>query len=125
MNASTPPPREAPRARRKPPGERLDPLAKQLLVMGARRPTADEFAAVRALMRGRASAGQQRTAVSYLMAELCGVGEVPFTGESSHATAFRAGSLAVGIAMAAIADVVIMRFPDEIVEEASDAERTP
>jgi hypothetical protein len=75
------------RARRKPPGERLDALAKQLLVMGARRPSADEFAALRGLMRGRATDGQQRTAVAYVMTELCGVGQVPFTGESSHATA--------------------------------------
>lgn len=112
---------ESPRPRRKPPAERPDALAKQLLVMGARRPNADEFAAIRALMRGRATDGQQRTAVGYVMSELCGVGQVPFTGESPYGTAFRAGSLAVGIAMAAIADVVIMRFPDEI---AADAERT-
>jgi hypothetical protein len=75
------------------------------------------LAALRGLRRGRATDGQQRTAVAYVMTELCGVGQVPFTGESSHATAFRAGSLAVGIAMAAIADVVIMRFPDEIAVE--------
>jgi hypothetical protein len=69
-------------------------------------------------MRGTASEGQQRAAVAYIMAELCGVGSVPFTGESSHATAFRAGSLAVGIAMGAIADVVIMSFPK--MEEGSE-----
>jgi hypothetical protein len=115
---------EAPKAtdphkpRRRAPAKPMDRLTAQLRAMGARMPSTDETAALRALMRGTASEGQQRAAVAYIMAELCGVGSVPFTGESSHATAFRAGSLAVGIAMGAIADVVIMSFPK--MEEGSE-----
>lgn len=108
------------RARRSPPSDAPDRLTQQLRLMGARAPAVDERAAIKALMRGRATDGQQRRAVAYLMAELCGLGTVPFTGEASHATAFRAGSLAVGIAMAAIADVVVMNFPAGDVEGAPD-----
>lgn len=105
--------------RRKPPAKPADRLTLQLRAMGATAPSADEMAALRALMRGNAGEGQQRLAVAYVMRELCGVGSVPFTGESSHGTAFRAGSLAVGIAMAAIADVVIMSFPPSVCDERS------
>lgn len=101
----------AAKPRRRAPADKLDALGQQLRVMGARRPTPDEFAAIRALMRGHASDGQQKLAMRYVMAELCGVGRVPFAGEATQGTAFRAGSLAVGIAMAQIADVVIMHFP--------------
>lgn len=93
-------------------------LDAQLRVMGARAPSNDEVSAIRALMRGTAGAGQQRLAVSYLMTELCGVGNVPFVAGAGDASAFRSGSLAVGIALAGIAEAVLMRFP------VSDEERS-
>jgi hypothetical protein len=80
--------------------------------MGARVPTVDEVAAIRALMRGNASPGQQRLAMTYMMVELCGVGSIPFAGENTHGASFRAGSMAAGVAMAQIADAVLMRFPE-------------
>lgn len=88
-------------------------LMRTLKVMGARMPTVDEVSAIRALMRGNASAGQQRRAMTYMMVELCGVGSIPFAGENTHGASFRAGSMATGVAMAQIADAVLMRFPDE------------
>lgn len=87
-------------------------LQRSLAVIGAREPGVDDVAAIRAIMRGQASPGQQRRAVTYLMIELCGVGAVPFAGEHTHGAAFKAGAMAVGIAMAQIADVVLMSFPN-------------
>lgn len=84
-------------------------LDRHLLVMGARRPDASEIAGLRRLVRDP----QYRRAVEYLMAELSGVGRVPFTGENTQGASFRSGSLAVGIAIAMIAEAVIMRFPAE------------
>lgn len=101
------------RPRRRPPGEAATRLDLQLRAMGARRPRDDEAKALRAVMRGNASAGQQRLAMIYVMAELCGVGSVPFVAGAADVSAFRAGSHAVGIAMAAIAEAVLMRFPGE------------
>lgn len=88
-------------------------LDAQLKLMGARAPTNDERVAIRAWMRGVASPGQQRAAAAYVLSELCGVGSVVFVGGHSDATAFRAGSQAVGLAIGAIADAVVMRFPVE------------
>jgi len=102
----------AERPTRRPPPPPETALFRTLKVMGARLPSVDEVAAIRALMRGHAEAGQQRRAVLYLMSELCGVGSIPFAGENTHGASFRAGSMAVGVAMAQIADAVLMRFPE-------------
>lgn len=104
------PHRAAPRAK----ATRQDQL---LLDLNARAPTIDEGAALRALMRGRATEGQQRLAMTYVLSELCGVGSVPFAKEHSYGTAFRSGSLGVGIAIGAIAGAVVMRFPDQEASE--------
>ena len=88
--------------------------------MGARPPTIDELAAIRALVRGHADPGQQRRAVLYIMQELCGAGRISFCGEASHTAAFRSGSQAVGVAIAQIGEAVFMRFPD--LGETSDVE---
>ena len=90
----------------------VTPLQRTLSTMAARMPDVDEVAAIRALMRGQAEPGQQRRAVTYMLSQLCGVGSIPFTGEHTEGTAFRCGSMAVGIAMAQIADAVLLRFPD-------------
>lgn len=100
---------EAPK--RKPPAKPPTPLEKSLGVLGARYPTIDEVAAVRAVMRGTADGGQQRLAMTYMMVELCGVGSAPFAGENTHGASFKAGALATGLVMAQIADAVLMRFP--------------
>jgi len=102
-------PESTPVRRPKPP--RKSRLEAQLELMDARAPTREEVAAIRAMCRGTALPGQQRAATAYLLAELCGVGRVVFTKEQSYGTAFRAGSQAVGLAIAAIADAVLMRFP--------------
>jgi hypothetical protein len=86
------------------------PLGRTLATMGCEPPTKDEIAAIRAMLRGTASEGQSRRGLAYVMRELCGVGRVPFAGEATHGTAFRNGSLAVGIALAQIGDAVVMRF---------------
>lgn len=89
------------------------PLHHTLGTMGARMPSADEVIAIRAMMRGHAEPGQQRKAMTYMLVELCGVGRVPFAGEHTEGTAFRCGSMAVGIAMSQIADAVLLRFPED------------
>lgn len=95
------------------PRPQVSRLDVQLKLMGARAPSVDERAALRAWMRGTASPGQQRAAAAYVLTELCGVGSVAFVGGHADATAFRAGSQAVGLAIGAIADAVVMRFPVE------------
>lgn len=107
----------AERPRRAPPRDKPTRHDQLLLDLNARAPTTDEAAALRALVRGRATEGQQKLAMAYVLAELCGVGSVPFAKEHSYGTAFRSGSLGVGIAIGAIAGAVVMRFPDR---EASD-----
>lgn len=89
------------------------PLQTTLTILGARAPSRDEIAALRALMRGTAERGQQRRAITYLMEQLCGVGRVTFAGEASHSSAFRAGAQGVGVALAQIADATLLRFPAE------------
>lgn len=89
-----------------------------LKFLGAKAPTIDDVAAIRALTRGHADPGQQRRAVTYIMGQLCNIGGVTFTGENTHTGAFRAGAQAVGVSIAMIADAVLMRFPVE--EEKTD-----
>lgn len=99
------------RPARKPPAQPASPLDATLATLGARRPSVDEVAAIRALMRGHADPIQQQRAMTYFMVEICHVGAAPFSGENTHGSAFRAGSLAAGIALAQIADAVLMSFP--------------
>ena len=89
-----------------------------LKFLGAKPPTIDDVAALRALTRGTADAGQQRRAVTYILGQLCNVGGVTFTGENTHTGAFRTGAQAVGATIAMIADAVMLRFPTE--EEKTD-----
>ena len=91
----------------------LTALDMTLRVLGSNAPSVDEISAIRALTRGHASGGQQRTAIRYIMGQLCNVGGVSFTGEQSHTAAFRSGAQAVGVAIAQIGDAVLMRFPTE------------
>ncbi len=84
-----------------------------LKFLGAKTPTVDDIAAIRALTRGTADPGQQRRAVTYIMGQLCNIGGVTFTGENTHTGAFRAGAQAVGATIAMIADAVMLRFPVE------------
>jgi hypothetical protein len=93
-----------------------------LKAMGARPPTIDELAAIRALTRAHADAGQQRRAVTYLMQQLCGVGRVTFCGENANTASFRLGSQAVGVALAQIGDAVYLSFPTH---EEQTNEETP
>lgn len=88
-----------------------------LKFLGAKAPTIDDVAAIRALTRGHADPAQQRRAVTYIMGQLCNIGGVTFTGENSHTAAFRSGAQAVGVAVGMIADAVLMRFPDETQEK--------
>lgn len=99
------------RPNRKPPAVPPTPLERSLSVLGARHPSIDEIAAVRAVMRGTADPGQQRAAMAYMLVELCAVGAAPFAGENTHAASFKSGALAVGLIMGQIADAVLMRFP--------------
>lgn len=87
--------------------------------MNAGSPTVDDVAAIRALVRGAASPGQQRRGMAYIMGQLCGVARVSFAGEGGHTTAFRLGAQAVGVAIAQIGDAVVLSFP--IDEESTDA----
>ena len=82
-----------------------------LSLLGASAPSVDEIAAIRALTRGHADPMQQRRAITYIMGQLCNVGGVTFTGEQSHTASFRSGSQAVAVAIAQIADAVLLRFP--------------
>lgn len=89
-----------------------------LKFLGAKPPTIDDVAAIRAFTRGHADPGQQRRACSYILGQLCNLGGVTFTGESTHTSAFRTGAQAVGATIAMIGDAVFMRFPVE--EEKTD-----
>lgn len=84
-----------------------DPL---LHMLGARRPTRDEIAALRRMVR------QNMLAANYLLGELCSVGKVGFCGENTHATSFRSGSQGVGIMLAMIAGVPVMQISREELE---------
>lgn len=105
-------PETLPRTREK--KRALTPIEQTLSALGARPPSADEVAAMRALTRGTADSGQQRRAMNYILVELCGVGRVTFAGEATHAAAFRSGSQGVGVAVAQIADAVVMTFPKAV-----------
>jgi hypothetical protein len=89
--------------------------------MGARAPTIDDIAAIRAITRGNADRGQQKRAMAYILQQLCGVGRVSFAGEGTNTTAFRLGAQAVGVAIAQIGDAVVMRFPEEMTDEPETA----
>lgn len=93
------------------PAAPISPLQHTLASMAARMPDVDEVAAIKALLRGHADPGQQLRAMAYVLTELCGVGTIPFTGEHTQGTAFRCGSLGVGIALTQIGDGVVLRFP--------------
>lgn len=95
-------------------------LDQTLKAMGARAPDVDELAAIRALMRGNASKGQQLKAMAYIMSEVCGAGRVAFCGENSHTAAFRSGSQAVASTVAQLADAVFLTFPSDQKENSDD-----
>lgn len=91
-----------------------------LKFLGAKAPTVDDVAAIRALTRGHADPGQQRRAITYILGQLCNIGGVTFTGENTHTGAFRAGAQAVGVSISMIADAVMLRFPVEDEEKTNE-----
>lgn len=103
----TPIPRALRRRRNDPPSA----VERSLKALGARMPSTDEAAAIRALARGNADSVQQMRAITYMLSELCGVGRITFSGEATHTSAFRNGATAVALAFAQIGGAVLMRFP--------------
>jgi len=79
-------------------------------LLGAGVPDTDTEVALRAWSRGNASEAQQRIAFAYVSGELCGVGRVPFTGDT-EGTAFRCGAQAVGQALCALVGASVAYIP--------------
>ena len=94
--------------RRQTPRRQITPLEKTLLALDARAPSDDEISAVTALTRGTATPGQQRVAVAYIVAELCGAGRVAYGGEKGI---FVNGARAVSVAIGQITNATYLRFP--------------
>jgi hypothetical protein len=86
------------------------PLGRTLRELQIRAPNDNEASALRRMVR------ENPLAVTYLLGEVCGVGRVAFAGEQTHATAFKAGSQAVGIVLAMITGVPVAHLPREQID---------
>lgn len=86
------------------------PFELLLHTLGARAPEDVERQALKAVLRGDALPAQQRRAMVYILAELCGVAKNPFTTDT-HATAFRTGAQGVAQAVAMITDMTVLSLP--------------
>lgn len=89
--------------------EPITPIQKTLIALDAPAPGPDEVAAIRAIVRGHASPGQQRVAMAYIVGGLCGAGRVAYGGEKGI---FLNGARAISVAIGQIADAVYLRFPN-------------
>lgn len=79
-------------------------------ILGAREPSKAEASAIRAVGLGSAHEGQQKLAMSYILAELCGIGRTPFIPEADQWSAFRTGSQAIGQAICQIGGASVAVF---------------
>lgn len=79
-------------------------------LLGAAEPTKAQMQAIRACGLGTAVEGQQKTAMAYILGELCGLGRSPFIPEADSWTSFRNGSQTVGQAICMIGGADVARF---------------